>query len=216
MIQLFNEDTLGLVGRLRRYKVVSLFLEALDCHNHETFEHSLAVGYLGVDLGISLGFREESLRLLGTGLLLHDIGKLRINRNILDKPGKLNESELGMMHKHPLYGYKALEGVVLNGIDMLDVRKLVISHHEYHKAHPYIRDGDERRRNHRIERPRRNMNGRIQTLKQIVSVCDLVEALDSERVYKPDLVKREVEAITRRDFTGNPKYIDAVLERIYD
>jgi putative nucleotidyltransferase with HDIG domain len=77
-----------------------LGLAMIKDYDNYTFNHSVNVGVLAVALGAYMGMEKEMLRDINTAGLLHDIGKTRIEKNILNKPGKLSAVEFEVMKKH--------------------------------------------------------------------------------------------------------------------
>lgn len=71
-----------------------------------TYSHSVNVCILSLITGIALGIKGESLRELGVGALLHDIGKIMIDEQILQKPTNLTINEFDEVKKHTVYGYE--------------------------------------------------------------------------------------------------------------
>ena len=107
---------------------------------------------------------ESRLQKIGLGLLLHDIGKLAIPKEVLDKPGKLNEEEWEIMRKHPVIGCDML------GEDASFLVRAVVRHHHERldgKGYPDGLAGD-----------------RIHQFARISAVADVYDAVTSERVYK--------------------------------
>lgn len=187
-------------GRVRAY------LDRLRNHHPETCGHSLRVGLLCVDLGVEEVLEEPELRLLGYGGLLHDVGKLRVPKRILEKNAALDPPELAVMSQHPRLGFLELAEP-----EYEPVKKIVVAHHEY-KRQPYPRSGADRRAKVR-GRPRRFEEDRIGLYAQIVAVCDIYDALASPRAYKPPMGPSAIERALRDQFTGDPQYIDEVLRR---
>jgi HD-GYP domain-containing protein (c-di-GMP phosphodiesterase class II) len=198
-------DTKTILRGLLRQEVVSRHLTSLKEHHLETYQHSLRVGSLCLDIGVLLDLAPNELELLGLSGLLHDIGKRRITDDILSKRTPLDAKEKEAMSRHPRLGFLEL-GEEGNEV----VRRVVVTHHEY-KLDPYPRKGQERRQDERVEG--RRMSGELSdTFGQIVAVADIYDALASRRSYKPPLSEVNVEAELRRQFTGDSRYIDLVLQ----
>jgi HD-GYP domain-containing protein (c-di-GMP phosphodiesterase class II) len=131
-----------------------------------TEEHTRRVAALAVDVGERLGLSASRLRVLATGALLHDIGKLSIADSILRKPGPLDDDEYAEIKLHPERGRDLL--TELGGFDD-DVKRLVLSHHERldGSGYPYG-----------LRAPDLDLETRI------LAVCDVYDALVSSRVYR--------------------------------
>ena len=74
-----------------------------------TFRHSVNVCILSIITGIGLGFEPQRIKELGTGAILHDIGKLCIPQEILKKPSQLTVEEFEEIKKHAVFGYEILK-----------------------------------------------------------------------------------------------------------
>lgn len=139
-----------------------------------TFEHSVNVCILSLITGIGLGFDNERLRELGTGAMLHDIGKLCIPREILKKPSQLTVDEFEEIKKHTILGYE-----ILKKSDRLSLTSSYIAfgHHERYDGSGY---------------PLHLKNDSIQIFARIVAIADVYDALTSDRVYRKKLKPNEV------------------------
>ena len=84
-------------------------MEMLDSWTFERRSHSYRVARLALLIGKEMGLSQRDLFVLGVGSLLHDIGKMRVPREILVKPGKLSEDEWSLMRQHPRLGSEILE-----------------------------------------------------------------------------------------------------------
>ena len=128
--------------------------------------HSVAVGTLMMNLARHLGLSEEDVHVAGMAGLLHDIGKMRIDADVLDKPGRLNAEEMIEIRRHPGLSHKIL-------VDMqdLDPRILDVCRHHHERmdgaGYPDGLRGDE-----------------ISQFVRISSVCDVYDAVTSIRPYK--------------------------------
>ncbi|MFH1759964.1 MAG: HD-GYP domain-containing protein, partial [bacterium] len=135
-------------------------------YDEYTYSHSVNVGVLVASLAHSLGYKSEKLLFAGMGGILHDIGKLKISDSIVNKPGKLTLNEFDIMKKHPLYGYKILEGRK-NISDA--TRAAIIQHHERYNGKGY---------------PNRLKGKGIDEIGLISAVADVYDAMTSDRVYR--------------------------------
>ena len=138
---------------------------------------------------------ESRLQKIGLGLLLHDIGKLAIPKEVLDKPGKLTDEEWEIMRKHPVIGCDML------GEDAsFLVRAVVRHHHERIDGNGY---------------PDGLAGDKIHQFARISSVADVYDAVTSERVYKsaaPPIVG--VEVIQRGSGTAFDPEVVAVFNKV--
>ncbi len=87
---------------------IEIWLDAVKQHDSYTYRHSMIVSGIAVAFAMRLGMRNADVQRIATGALMHDIGKVHIPLNILDKPGKLSPSERAEINKHPGYGAEIL------------------------------------------------------------------------------------------------------------
>jgi len=130
------------------------------------YNHSLNVAILSHLIGKWLKLPEEDLEILIKAGLLHDIGKLKIDPLVLNKPGRLNDAEFEIMKKHSSHSYKMLKKA---GYDNNNILKAVIFHHEKEDGSGY---------------PLGISGKQIPIHARILSVADIFDAMTSERVYK--------------------------------
>lgn len=185
-------------------------LARLKAHHRDSWAHSLRVGLLSADLGYQWGLSRGDLHLLTTGALLHDIGKVDVPQDALNKPGPLDPEELADMSSHPRKGFIALEGYP----DI--VRAIAVSHHEF-KIGPYPRASGIRLRHDGISRFRPQQGvSTAAFLSELVAAADIFDALVSKRSYKPRLAPDEVRTVLLGQFTGSPAVAESVLSRLGD
>jgi len=128
--------------------------------------HTRRVALRAVQVGEELGLAPNRLRILATGGLLHDIGKLSVPDGILKKPGSLDDEEFAVIKRHPEWGHKLLGE--LGGFSN-SVRRLVLDHHERLDGNGY---------------PNGRTAGELGIETRILTVCDVYDALLSVRVYR--------------------------------
>ena len=145
-----------------RVRALMLRLAAKD---RSTEQHTRRVAALAVQIGEQLGLPERRLRLLALGGLLHDMGKLSVPDEILNKPAPLTEDEFAVIRRHPRWGRDLL--AELGGFAPL-VLRLVESHHERLDARGY---------------PNRASDLELEV--RILTVADVYDALTADRVYRP-------------------------------
>jgi putative nucleotidyltransferase with HDIG domain len=112
-----------------------VWLTHLKKKHEYTALHSLRVCVLALALGRHLGYDEEKLNVLGTGALLHDIGKIRVPNEIIDKPETLTREEFEIMKSHVSHGLKILDGAPGIPSGALEV---VGRHHERYAGNGYV------------------------------------------------------------------------------
>ena len=203
-----NPQSKELLGPLLKEDAISKYLSPLREHHLETYQHSIRVGLLCLDMGLELSLAPVELRLLGYAGILHDIGKRRIPKRILSKSASLDPTEQEVMRGHPRLGFLELDNT-----EYEFVRAVVVTHHEF-KINPYPRKGADRRKGSRKRAERRSRSDLIEVLGQIVAVADIFDALASRRAYKPPLPKEEIDEVIRKQFTGDERLVNMVLRRM--
>ncbi|MBM7854561.1 HD-GYP domain-containing protein (c-di-GMP phosphodiesterase class II) [Desulfohalotomaculum tongense] len=146
----------------------SLMLNLVDLRDQDnyTFAHSVNVCVLSIMTGITMGFSREELAVLGIGALLHDLGKVMIPDEILNKPGRLTPEEFSIMKQHPIHGYNLIRSA--EGLD--DIPAIIaLQHHESYdgSGYPYgIKGAD------------------FHLYSQITAIADKFDALTANRIYR--------------------------------
>ncbi|MDH7478757.1 MAG: HD-GYP domain-containing protein [Syntrophomonadaceae bacterium] len=131
-----------------------------------TFQHSINVCLISLMIGTTLAFNQSKLRDLGVGALLHDVGKIKLNKAIIEKPGALTPREYEEIKKHTVYGFEILKNYF--EISLLSSH-VAFQHHERNDGSGY---------------PRGLLNKEIHEYARIVSVVDVYDALISDRSYR--------------------------------
>jgi putative nucleotidyltransferase with HDIG domain len=163
-----------------------------------TAEHTRGVALRAVQVGEELGLAPVRLRELAIGGLLHDVGKLAVPNEILQKPGALTDDEFDVIKRHPEVGGDLVRELGFSS----QVARLVLDHHERLDGSGYPRG---------LGAPDLDIETRI------MAVCDVFDALLSQRVYR-DAWKLEdaLDLITREAGTKfDPACVDA-LERVIE
>lgn len=126
------------------------------------FHHSVNVCVLSVLTGINHGLQKDQLINLGVGALLHDVGKVRVRPEILNKPGSLTDNEFDLVKLHCAYGRDILK-------DHATASTIAYAHHERYNGEGYPL----------------GLKGRdINYLAQMVGMADVYDALTSDRCYR--------------------------------
>jgi len=149
---------------LRKREASSMMLHMIS-HNYSTFTHSVDVAVLGLLFSKYLGFYDEEIHDLVVGLLLHDIGKTKINKKIINKTDALTDMEYASMRKHVEEGVK-----MLNETGGLTTESLypVALHHEREDGMGY---------------PKGLKGGDIHKYGKIARIIDVYNALTTQRSY---------------------------------
>ena len=151
-----------------------LWLTLLKHKDQYTSYHSINVCTLSVLFGSYLGLTDGELRVLGMGALLHDLGKMRVPLDIINKSSKLDPHEMAVMRQHPELGLAILAEA--KGVPP-QVSDVVYGHHERYDGSGYPRGlkGDE-----------------IGLFPMIVSLVDVYDAMTSDRAYHDRISSHEV------------------------
>ncbi len=180
---------------------ITALANAIDAMSPWTKGHSDKVSKIAVTIGEILGLRGEELKTLRIGGLLHDIGKLGIPTEILNKPGKLTPEEYETIKKHPEIGYKILKPVK----ELSPVLPIVLYHHERCNGEGY---------------PCGLTCEEIPFLAKIVAVADVIEAMTAERPYKPSRSLEEVFAYLKeaagKDREFDPEIVEAAINTYHE
>ena len=146
--------------------LIYAFSEISESKSKETGEHIRRVAEYMKVLGKASGFDPEYCEKLAAGAMMHDIGKLMIPEEILDKPTKLTEEEYQIMKSHVLYGEALLKDCPGEIMQIASV--LAKEHHERWDGKGYL-----------------GMKGQeIAYISRLISVCDVFDALTTTRSYK--------------------------------
>ncbi len=141
-------------------------LARLKTVDNYTYLHSVAVCAMMVALAKQMGMNEADVKLAGLAGLMHDLGKAAMPMEVLNKPGKLTDAEFKLIKGHPLEGYKLLlKGEKVDEV-VLDV---CLHHHEKMDGSGY---------------PQGLVGRAISTFAKMGAVCDVYDAITSNRPYK--------------------------------
>ena len=141
-------------------------LARLKTKDDYTYMHSVAVCALMISLARQLGFCDEDTRQAGMAGLLHDVGKMAIPQHILNKPGALTDDEFVSVKLHPEAGHKILSEA--RGVHPIAL-DVCLHHHEKMNGTGY---------------PHRLAGEQISLFARMGAVCDVYDAITSNRSYK--------------------------------
>ncbi len=146
----------------------NILVNLIDIKNLDnfTYQHSVNVAVLSIVLGIALDLDKDSLIRLSIGAILHDIGKIFIPKEILNKNDSLTDDEYAIIKKHPKLGYDYLKNHFNLDNETLSI---ILEHHERIDGSGY---------------PQQLSGDKIHLLSRIVSIADVYDALTSDRSYK--------------------------------
>lgn len=150
---LFSADVLGNLTEIQGY-------------DDYTFHHSVNTTIIGLVLGIAAGYSEQKLMELGMGILMHDIGKIKIPGEILNKKTPLTEAEFEEIKRHTTYGFDILRK---NKDFSLLSAHIAFQHQEKWDGSGY---------------PRGLKGCEIHEYGRLAAIADVYEALTSKRIYR--------------------------------
>ena len=174
--------------------MIETFTDLMWGHGEWLAEHGSRVARLATSIGERLGMHSEELRRLHVAAHLHDIGKIRVDSSLVNKPGPLTPLEWDQMRRHPAEGLFLLDGLVHP-----DIARTVLFHHERFDGlgYPYGLSGSA-----------------IPLLARVLFVADAFDAITNERPYEPALsVDAAISELIRCSGTQfDPEVVDATIE----
>jgi len=176
--------------RAMRSALVCSFNQLLDLRDLGTGVHSTRLAEWGLRVARDFGVAESALADLEMGALLHDIGKIGVPDNILNKPGRLTSEEFEVVKRHPEFGWTVIRN--LPGLEQTSL--YVLHHHENFDGTGY---------------PARLKGSEIPLGSRIVSVIDAFDAMVSSRPYREGLPLGE--AIRRLRESSGTQFDPAVV-----
>lgn len=148
----------------------------LKTYDDYTYYHSVNVGVLSIVLGVALGMNRTSLYKLGLGALLHDLGKVFIDKAIIDKEGPLTSDEFTEIKKHPGLGHEYLTHTTRLDVPMSALIG-VLQHHERIDGSGY---------------PEGISGKDINQYSRIISIADVFDAMTADRPYRLAMMPSDV------------------------
>lgn len=205
---LFNDEVINSRALLSKAKeivelvmnnpIVFSSLNKIKKYDKYTYDHCNQVACLAVAMGIKLKLNSHELINIAISSLTHDIGKCMIDPNIINKPGKLTKEEYEIVKNHSLYGYEIIKQYC--DIDKV-VADTILYHHENIDGTGY---------------PCGLKYEQIPISASIIHVCDVYDALISERPYKKKLNELDSINILKEDSGTmfNPSVLDVFCSSI--
>ncbi len=154
------------------FAVVREWGQSIESSDSYTFGHCERVAQYGVAVGRAMGLDEGQLTTLRMGAYLHDLGKVRVPHEILNKPGPLNTDEFEIIKQHPNWGIELLATVEFPW----DIKPIIRWHHERYDGTGY---------------PDRLRGEEIPLGAQIICIVDVYDALTTTRSYRAALSPAE-------------------------
>ncbi|WP_232698944.1 HD-GYP domain-containing protein [Brevibacillus daliensis] len=160
--QVFHKILTDLSGQ----KDVIIHLSNISSHSGAMYHHSVNVSVMATAVGMSLGYNTNQLRDLGIGAMLHDIGKIELPKELLDKKERWNKEEQEIAKTHTRLGFDILRKQ--HDISLLSAH-VAFQHHERLDGSGY---------------PQQLQGNKIHEYAQIVGICDLYDSLTTPRPWR--------------------------------
>ena len=164
----------SMVQSILRQEHAMFAMAQIKDYDNYTFNHSVNVGIIALSVGYACMIEPKQLHLLVFGGMVHDIGKLKIPVEILNKPGRLTEAELNLIRQHPVDGMRLISQVA-------GVQQEIIDMVHYHHLH-YDRVGGYPK----------SPNRELSPLVHMVTIADLYDAMTTHRAYQRSIPPCEV------------------------
>ena len=173
-------------------ETVTSLAKLIGNRDQYTGEHSARVRDIALAIGREVKLPADLLSELAIAAVLHDIGKIGIPEQILNKTGKLTESEYAIIQRHPQLGYDAL----VNIKQLEKVAEYILYHHECYDGRGY---------------PSKKAGEEIPLISRILSIADVYEAITSDRVYRKAMNLEQTIMVMRagRGTKFDPEILDA-------
>lgn len=178
---------------------IQLIVFISELNDPFTAGHQRKVTQLACAIAKEMGLSEKQFKGIYMASRIHDIGKMKVPAEILNKPAKLTETELNIIKTHPQAGYELLKHIEFQW----PIAQIVLQHHEKCDGSGY---------------PAALRNKEILLEARIISVADVVEAMCSSRSYRPSLnIEKAMEEISQNKGTlYDTQVVEACLKILAD
>ncbi|MDO8453584.1 MAG: HD-GYP domain-containing protein [Sulfurimonas sp.] len=180
-IELVQESAKSIVEFINKDCCTIESLTKILEHDYYTHSHCINVGFYAIFFGKTLKLTQEELEDLGSAALLHDLGKSKIDVDIINKNGKLTDYEFANMKEHPRHGYELAKAYgITNSRILIGIKH----HHERLDGYGY---------------PDNLLSDEIKLFPKIIAMCDVFDALTTKRSYKEAMSSFEAFKIMKSD-----------------
>jgi putative nucleotidyltransferase with HDIG domain len=183
--------------------VLGVVASAMEAYDQNTAQHQVRVATIACALARDLGWEEEQIKALRVASLLHDVGKMIVSQEILNKPGRLNADESAQVKLHAEAGYAILKDIPFPW----PIADVVRQHHERMDGSGY---------------PRGLKGDDILPMARVLAIADVLDAMTSARSYRQGLeletvlVELEEQAGTLLDAGMVKRCVSLFREKRYD
>lgn len=177
---------------------VNSYLMMIKNYDYDTYLHSIRVAILANEIGNRMNLSSFELNQLSISALLHDVGKIRIPKKILNKPGKLNTSEWNEIINHPTYAVEILQRKDTSFTQL--IIESVYCHHEFYNGQGY---------------PRGIKNDEIPSYARIISIADAIDAMTTKRHYRKTEISFKNAIKEVKNNTGT-QFDPSIAEKLFD
>lgn len=184
-------------GKLMRKKTFELIIDTLNLRYYNEQNHNITVSEICRVLGEAMEFSKEQINTLCEAARFHDIGKIIIPPEILNKQDSLTSEEFELVQRHPETGYQILKSIE----EYTHLARYVLSHHEHWDGNGY---------------PRKQKNSEIPIFSRIICIADAYEAMTNDRPYRKAMKRQDaIEELKRHSGTQfDPNLIDIFINKV--
>ena len=184
-------------GPNMRGRTIKVIINSLYEKNKREEAHSLRVSALCNSMGEALGMTEADIDILTKAGLLHDIGKIAIDEEILNKPSKLTEEEYNELKRHSEIGYRMLNTVN----DMADIARYILHHHEKWDGNGF---------------PKGLKGEEIPYVSRIIAIANAYDDLTSDKVYEAAISREDAieELLKKSGIKFDPELLLVFIEKV--
>ncbi len=175
----------GFVNLVLQDEATLASIMKIAAHDYYTHTHSINVSIYSLSLAKFLGLKDKDLEDIGMSSMMHDLGKSKVDWDIINKNGKLTDIEFTRMKKHPAAGYDIAVGM---GITDKRILSGIRSHHEKLDGSGY---------------PDGLKDKQISLFPRIIAVCDVFDALTTKRSYKDAMTSFEAIGLMKKQMQGH-------------
>ncbi|MCU0620872.1 MAG: tetratricopeptide repeat protein [Gemmatimonadales bacterium] len=193
-------DVSGRMGRLEQtyFEVVREWGQSIESADSYTHGHCERVAGYALQVAEALALDEETRTAIRLGAYLHDVGKIRVPHEILNKPGPLTPEEFDVVKQHPRWGVELLAEVEFPW----DLKPMIRWHHERRDGKGY---------------PDQLAGARLPLTPQIIGIVDVFDALTTTRSYRPAMAPDVARSMVLEGRTAwREDVVDAFLATVHD